>query len=180
MNEVSTMKEQKSKIVSSLSYEVIRDDPKLLKRFGGLTPFQFEVLLRFLNDVCPMENINYWNFGESIDSEWSSNGPESEFTRREKLFICLVRLKRGFTLKTLAALLPSPDRKIEQTLVRKIFTTYIQLMYKIFRDMQTVMFPERANKSTRERNIFTCRSHRNGKCLSESPYGSQIRDVYLQ
>ena len=48
-------------------------------------------------------------------------------------------------MKTLAALLSSPDKKIEQTLVRKIFTTYIQLMYKIFRDMQTVMFPERVH-----------------------------------
>lgn len=54
-------------------------------------------------------------------------------------------MKRGFTLKNLAALLSSPDRKIEETQVRKIFTTYIQLMYKIFRDMQTVMFPERAH-----------------------------------
>mgnify|MGYP000494810885 CR=1 FL=1 len=58
-NEVSTMKEQKSKIVSSLSYEVIREDPDLMKHFVGLTPSQFEVLFSFLNDVCPMEKINY-------------------------------------------------------------------------------------------------------------------------
>ena len=144
-NEVSTMKEQKSKIVSSLSREVIREDPDLMKHFDGLTTSQFEVLFSLLNDVCPMEKIDYWNFGESFDSERSNNGPEPEFTPREKLFICLVRLRRRFTLKTLAALLSSPDKKIEQTLVRKIFTTYIQLMYKIFRGMQTVKFPERAH-----------------------------------
>ena len=57
-NEVSTMKEQKSKIVSSLSYENIREDPDLMKHFVGLTPSQFEVLFSFLNDVCPMEKIN--------------------------------------------------------------------------------------------------------------------------
>ena len=50
-NEVSTMKEQKSTIVSSSSYEVIREDPDLMKHFFGLTPSQFEVLFRFLNDV---------------------------------------------------------------------------------------------------------------------------------
>ena len=110
-NEVSTMKEQKSKIVSSLSYEVIREDPDLMKHFVGLTPTQFEVMFSFLNDVCPMEKIKYWIFGESIDSERSNNGPEPKFTSREKLFICHARLRRGFTLKTLAALLSSPDKK---------------------------------------------------------------------
>ena len=46
-NEVSTMKEQKPKIVSSSSYEVIRKDPYLMKHFVGLTPSQFEVLFSF-------------------------------------------------------------------------------------------------------------------------------------
>ena len=58
-----------------------------------------------------LEKINYWNFGESVDSERSNNGPEPEFTPQEKLFICLARLRRGFTLKTLAALLSSPNKK---------------------------------------------------------------------
>ena len=50
-NEVSTMKEQKSKIVSSLSCELIREDPELMKHFVVLTPSQFEVLFSFLNNV---------------------------------------------------------------------------------------------------------------------------------
>ena len=50
-NEVSTMKEQKSKIVSSSSYEVIREDPDLMKHFLDLTASRFEVLFSFLNDV---------------------------------------------------------------------------------------------------------------------------------
>ena len=50
-NEVSTMKEQKSKIVSSSPYEVIREDPDLMKHFVGLIASQFEVLFSFLNDV---------------------------------------------------------------------------------------------------------------------------------
>ena len=50
-NEVSTMKEQKSKIVSSSSYEVIHEDPDLRKHFFGLAASRFEVLFSFLNDV---------------------------------------------------------------------------------------------------------------------------------
>ena len=49
--DVSTMKEQKFKIMNSLYYEVIREDPDLMKHFIGLTPFQFEVFFSFLNDV---------------------------------------------------------------------------------------------------------------------------------
>ena len=38
------------------------------------------------------------------------------------------------------------DKDLE-TLARKIFTNFIQLLFKIFRDMQTMMFPERAHLS---------------------------------
>ena len=84
--------------MSSLSYDVNHEDTDLMKHFVGLTPSQFE-------------KINYWNFGESVDPEGSNNGPKPEFTPREKLFICVVRLRRGFTLKTLAALLSSLKKK---------------------------------------------------------------------
>ena len=50
-NEVSTLKEQKFKVVSSSSYEVIREDPDLMKHFVGLTASQFEVSFSFLIDV---------------------------------------------------------------------------------------------------------------------------------
>lgn len=144
-NEVSTTKESRAhEVVSSLSYETIVQDPDLMKHFVGLTPSQFEVLHNFLNDVCPLETIKYWNCKESSASEKAKTVRNSEFSTREKLFICLLRLKRGFTCKTLAVLLSSPDNKIQQTEVRKIFTTYIQLMYKMFRDMESVMFPKRA------------------------------------
>lgn len=54
-----------------------------------------------------------------------------------------MRLRKGFSCKTLAFLLSSPDRSIKETTVRKFFTTFLQLMYKIFRDMETTMFPTR-------------------------------------
>ena len=67
--------------------------------------------------------------------EKAISGRNSEFSTREQLFICLLRLRRGFSLKTLAALLSTPDRIIWETQVRRIFTTYIQLMYKTFREI---------------------------------------------
>ena len=44
--------------MSSLSYEVIREDPDLMKHFVGLTPTQFEVLFSFLNDVCQWRRLS--------------------------------------------------------------------------------------------------------------------------
>ena len=60
-NEVSTMKEQKSTVVSSSPYEVICEDPDLMKHFVGLTASQFEVLFSFLNDVFPPSQL-FHNF----------------------------------------------------------------------------------------------------------------------
>ena len=132
-NEVYTTKLQISKIVSSLSFEFIKRDANMMKHFIGLTPGQFEALYIFLDDVCPLDRINYWICKDSPATERAKTGRKSEFSSREKLFICLLRLRRGFTLKTMAALLSTPVRKIEETQVRKIFTTFLQLIYDIQR-----------------------------------------------
>lgn len=146
-NEVSTSKVQAPKVISTLSYEYTVRDSRLLKHFTGLTPLQFEVLHNFLNDVCPLETINYWTGKDCPATENARTGPKSEFSTREKLYICLLRLKRGCTLETLAALLSTPERSIDKSYVREIFTTFIQLMYVTFRDMQEFIFPERAHLS---------------------------------
>ena len=59
---------------------------------------------------------------------------------RRSAVVCLLRLRRAYTIKSLAVILSTPNRTIKETLVRKIFTTYIQLLYKVFRDMQDVCF----------------------------------------
>jgi len=143
-NETYTAKLQPPEIVSTLSYENVSRDPGLMKHFSGLTTPQIELLHNFLDDVCPLDTIHYWTSKDCPATENAGTGPKSEFSSREKLFICLLRLRRGFTLKTLAALLSTPERKIDHSYVRKIFTTFIQLMYVTFRDMQKFMFPERA------------------------------------
>ena len=45
--------------------------------------------------------------------------------------------------KITCSALCTPDRTIKETQIRKIFTTYIQLMFKVFRDMQDVIFTNR-------------------------------------
>ena len=146
-NDVSTMQLQGPKIVSTLSYENIMQDVALMKHFNGLKPSQFEVLHDFLDNVCRLETINYWKGKDCSATGNARTGPKADFSSREKLFICLLRLKRGFTLETIAALLSTPNRNINFSYIGEIFTTYIQLMYVIFRDMQNFMFPDRAQFS---------------------------------
>ena len=120
-NEVSKTQLRGPKIVSTLSYENIVQDVALMKHFTGLKPSQFEVLHGFLDDVCPLETINYWKSKDCPATENARTGPKTGFSSREKRFICLLRLKRGFTLKTIAALLSTPNRKINLSYIGKIF-----------------------------------------------------------
>ena len=141
-------KPQAPTIVSTLSYENIVQDASLMKHFIGLSPPQFEILHNFLDDVCPLETINYWTSKDCPATENARTGPRSDFSSREKLFIFLLRLRRGFTLKTLAALFSTPERKIDPSYVRKILTTFLQVIYLTFRDMQHFMFPCNSNASS--------------------------------
>ena len=105
-----------------------------------------KVILDFLN-VCPLHKISYWSYASKgkrkCDRAAKSRATNSisKWSSREKLYICLLRLRTGFTFKTLSVLLSTPDKPIKGTAVRDIFTTFIQLMYKIFREMEDVMFP---------------------------------------
>ena len=153
-NEVSTSKVLPPKIVSTLCYENIVRDAVLMKHFIGLTPSQFEVLHNFLDGVCPLESIHCWTGNDCPTKDNARTGPKSDFSSREKLVTCLQRLKRGFTVKTLSALLSTPDRKIEPSHVWKIFTTFIQLMSVTFQDMQNFMFPQRVQLSKFPHRVF--------------------------
>ena len=117
--------------ISSMSYENVIQDSQNMKHLTGLTSRQFKVLFDFLNDVCPLDKIRYWCHGKNskqinsrkLSSQWSAI--------EERLYICLLRLKRGFTIKTMSLMLSTPDKQIKDTSIREIFTTFIQLMYKV-------------------------------------------------
>jgi len=164
-NEIATnMNESQAvKVVSNLSYESMCNDSKLMKHFVGLTAPQFDALHSFLDSICPLDNIVYWSGKQSTGLSKKKTGPDSHFSTQERLFICLVRLRRGFTIKTLAVLLSTPERRVEETMIRKIFTTYIQLIYKVFRDMETVMFPTRELLRRFTPKVF--KTMRNVRCI---------------
>ena len=87
LSDVSTTQLQGPKIVSTLSYENIVQDVALMKHFTGLKPSQFEVLHDFLDDVYPLETINYW---KSIQKDFPATenartGPKADF-HQEKNF----------------------------------------------------------------------------------------------
>ena len=112
-----------------------------MKYLTGLSAEQFDALYSFLDSICPLDDIVAYRAKNTIGVCCNKRGRDNKFTNREKLFICFVRLRRGFTLKTVSILLGSPKKSVEQTIIRKIFTTFVQFMYKVFRDMETVMFP---------------------------------------
>ena len=143
-NKVNTAVHSDHIKIPSLSYENISRTSSSMKHFTGLETEQFEALYTFLDSVCPLDTISYTTTTNTKQSQTRKKGPEQKVSNREKLFICLVRLRRGFTLRTMATLFSSPTRSIERTTICKIFTTFIQLMYKVFRDMEDVMFPPRS------------------------------------
>ena len=129
--------------VSNLSYEVVYRDLQLMKHYIGLTSSQFDILYTFLNNVCPLSSMTFWGFqkNDRVTKQKNATRRLFKWSEREKLYICLLRLKTAFTIKTLSHLLSCPDKTIQETSIRTIFTTYIKLMYKIIREMSHVIFP---------------------------------------
>ena len=154
--------EEKIRTVSNISYEVISKDPKLMKYFVGLTSSQFDILYDFLNDVCPLDSISFWGCKGNKVTKVKSKRRLSKWSARESLFICLLRLKMGFSIKTMSCLLSCSDREIKETTIRTIFTTYIQLVYKIFREMSRVIFPSKEHMRRFLPKVF--KTIRNVRC----------------
>ena len=48
--------------LSNLSYEVVCRDPQLMKHYIRLTSSKFDILYTFLNKVCSLSSITFWDF----------------------------------------------------------------------------------------------------------------------
>lgn len=59
-NELKTVRESKSRIVSNLSFDMIAQKSDHMKHFTGLTNKNFDMLYKFINGVCPLSEITYW------------------------------------------------------------------------------------------------------------------------
>ena len=83
--------------ISSLSYENVIQDSQNMKNLTGLTSRQFKVSFDFLNYVCPLDKIRYWCHGKNSKQTNSHKlSSLSQWSLEERLYICLLRLKRGF------------------------------------------------------------------------------------
>ena len=85
---------------------VLEDRKKTKSVFTGLFPEQFEALFTFLGPA--KYELKYWNSKEKTNVSEKLNskksGPSRRFTAKEELFITFLRLRRGFSLQTIAYL----------------------------------------------------------------------------
>ena len=95
-----------------MSFDVIFADEKLFHYFIGLDPRQFMILFDFLGPA--KESLTYWGTKSRI----------TKFSLKEQLFITLLRLRRGFNVRSLAHLY-----NVGETTIRRIFTTWVMLMF---------------------------------------------------
>ena len=74
----------------------------------------------------------------SNKSQGGKTGPSRRFTTKEEMFITLLRLRRGFSLKTMAYMF-----EVSEPLISRIFITWIQFMFLHFKGMKNAMFPSK-------------------------------------
>lgn len=109
--------------------------------FTGLNPNQFWMLYHWLGES--KNNLNYWHTGKSSMSE------KRKFSLSEELYLTLLRLRRGFTLQTMAYMFDCSEG-----LVRNIFSTWVMLLCCHFKDFKVAMFPKRASLKKYLPSIF--------------------------
>ena len=114
---------QKEITHNPMSFDVIFADEKLFHYFIGLDPQQFMILFDFLGPA--KESLTYWGTKSRI----------TKFSLKEQLFITL---RRGFNVRTLARLY-----NVDETTIRRIFTTWIIFMFHHFKDHKELIFPNR-------------------------------------
>ena len=102
-NEVALMRGDPKttlKVVSSISFEAIANNSALMKHFVGLTAPQFEPLYNFLNCICPLDSLTFWNCKEPTKAgNGQKAGPESQFSTREQLFFLYSETKKSIYVK---------------------------------------------------------------------------------
>ena len=113
---------------NSMDDSEILKDRKKTKHFIGLYPDEFDVF-DFLGPA--KYELNYWDSkGKTNDKlDHKKCGPSRRFTAKDKLFITLLRLRRGFVVQTIAYMFD--------------MLTWIQFLFLHFKSMENVMFAQR-------------------------------------
>lgn len=125
-NEIETLTKKLS--ASTLNYESCINDSKKFKFYTGLMPEDFDIVWNFLGP--PTESsLRIWH---------SQSGTSSRITIKQfkvlsltnQLFLTLVRLRCGFLLYDLSCRFG-----VNMSYISKITTTWIQLMYCKFKQL---------------------------------------------
>ena len=144
---------------NTMNPSVVLKDRKKTKFFTGLFPEQFEALFTFLGPA--KYELKYWNSKEKTNVSEKLNskksGPSRRFTAKEELFITLLRLRRGFSLQTIAYLYG-----VSSSLISEIFITWTQFMFLHFKCMKNAMFPTRDLLQSSLPKVF--KSFKNVRC----------------
>ena len=84
--------------IEEMIYKILKNEAKC-KYFIGLFPEQFNILFDFLGEA--KYALNYWNASSQRKNKCTL-GNKMPLTKKDQLFITLLRLRQGFNLYTLA------------------------------------------------------------------------------
>ena len=124
--------DDKDEKYGNMNIKSILKSQEKTKYFTWLDVSEFWILYDWLGDA--KFNLQYWNERETS----SEKASKRKFTPSEELFLTLLRLRRGFNLKTISYIYGCSIG-----LVSSIFSTWIMLLYSHFKDYQNLMFPTR-------------------------------------
>lgn len=147
--------------VNMLHPNVVLKNRQKTKFFTGLFPEQFETLFTFLGPA--KYHLKYWdskgrdNAKEPNQRNTEKTGPTRRFTPKEEMYVTLLRLRRGFSLTTIAHLF-----EVSESSVSRSFITWIQFMFLHFKGMKNVMFPSKSVLKQSLPKVF--RSFKNIRC----------------
>jgi len=139
----------------SLLLKTIKDDDSKMKLFTGLYYDQFLALFEFLGDN--VNNLMYWE-GQNISENPKMKKGVRKLQPIDELFLTLVRLRRGYSLETLAHFFA-----LASSTVSLIFSTWIQFLYCHFNSLRKAMFPERQHFKCKLPRVF--RTFKNIRCI---------------
>lgn len=118
------------------SWMNIKDNDKMFKFYTGISYGHFEIIWELLGDA--KYKLSYWN-RDNLDTEKTpkkKTGPNRKVSPKEEFFLTLVRLRLGCLTEDLAYRFG-----ISTSHVSTIVITWIQFLYKTFKDLEPLLFP---------------------------------------
>lgn len=119
------------------SWKDVKDDDQQFKFYTGISYSHFESIWELLGEA--KYKLSYWN-RENMDTEKTptkKTGPGRKLKPKEEFFLTLVRLRLGCLNEDLAYRFG-----ISASHVSTIIVTWIQFLYKSFKEIEPLFFPD--------------------------------------